>query len=167
MEIIRNYSHKTHGLIGSVAFTAPDGPYALDGVTLPESSVTHLLTFALQTLQDAYAGSETADEAKAAWAKKRDKLLDGTIGTRTGGDGATEETRVARSIARELFKAKVGGKSGAWAEFTGLSDSDQLAKLDAIVAKNAALIAPKVAEKIAAIKAEREAKAGLVDSFAI
>lgn len=167
MEIIRNYSHKVHGAIGKVTFVAPDGTFTLDGKELPAASVEHLLTFALQTLQDAYAGSKNTDEAQADFAKKYDKLIAGTIGTRSGGDGATEETRVARSIARELFKAKVGGKSEAWAAFTGLSDADQIARLDAIVAKNAALIAPKVAEKIAAIKAEREAKAGLVDVFAI
>lgn len=167
MEITRNYSHKVHGLIGSVAFTAPDGPYLLDGQPLDEASVTHLLTFALQTLQDAYAGSETADEAKASWAKKRGKLLDGTIGTRTGGDGADEFTTIARQLVRVGYKAALGAKSTEWATFTGLPDADQNAKLDELFGKNETAFRPQVEAKIAANKAERERKAKITATFTL
>ncbi len=167
MEITRNYSHKAHGLIGTVTLTAPDGPYALDGQALDAASITHLLTFALQTLQDAYAGSETADEAKAAWAKKRAKLLDGTIGTRTGGDGADEFTTIARQLVRVGYKAALGAKSSEWATFTGLSDSDQNAKLDELFGKNETAFRPQVDAKIAANKAERERKAKIAATFTL
>lgn len=68
--------------VGAVEFVAPDGDYMVNGQTLPESSVTHLLTFALQTLQDAYAGAKDESEAKGAFDGKLDKLLAGSIGTR-------------------------------------------------------------------------------------
>lgn len=85
MQVKRTYEHKTYGTIGAVDLVAPDGPYTLNGTELPASSVQHLLTFALQTLQDAYAGAKDQSEATGNFNKKLDKLLSGTIGTRQPG----------------------------------------------------------------------------------
>lgn len=158
MEITRTFTHRTFGKIGEVTLAAPKGKYVLNGNELPESSVAHLLSFALQTLQDAYAGAKSTDEAQGAFNGKYDKLINGTIGTRTGGDGVDERTRVARAIVRSAVKAKFGAKSPDWAKFTGLADDEQNAKLDAWFAKNEATFGPAVDEKLAELAAARKKK---------
>lgn len=134
MEINRNYSHKTHGNIGAATLVVPDGKWTLNGTVLPESSVEHLVRFALQTLQDAYAGADNSAEAVAFFNAKLDKILKGTIGTRGGGDGADPRTSIERSYVRGSVKASFGAKSPEWAKFTGLEPTAQLAKLDEWVA---------------------------------
>lgn len=161
MEYNRNFTHRTYGNIGAVTFGVPKGKYTLNGTELPESSVAHLMTFALQSLQDAYAGAKSTDEALGAFNGKLDKLLNGTIGTRGSGDGADERTRVARSIMHGLVKAKFGSKSTEWATFTGLDDAEQAAKLDAMVAANQAALDPAIDEEMARRAARRNAKAEL------
>jgi hypothetical protein len=167
MEYARTFTHKTFGKIGEVTFAVPKGKYVLNGNELPESSVAHLMTFALQTLQDAYAGAKSTDEAQGAFNGKYDKLINGTIGTRGGGDGADERTRVARQIVRGLVKAKYGSKSTDWATFTGLSDDEQNAKLDAIFAKNEAELTPSVDEKLAELAAARAKRSELAKTVEI
>lgn len=103
MNVNRIYTHKTLGRIGHVELVAPEGTWTLDGQKLPEQSVEHLLNFALQTLQDAYAGADSADEAAANWEKKRAKLLDGTIGTRGGSGGEEPHVPFIRAIIRKLL----------------------------------------------------------------
>lgn len=144
MEINRTYTHRTLGAIGTVALVIDGDKWSLDGKELPESSITYLATFALQSLQDAYAGAETAEEAVNAWTVKRDKLIAGTIGTRGGGDGVDDRTRVARSVMRKVAKDKFGAKSPEWATFTGLGDAAQNAKLDTWYAKNEGDLSPAV-----------------------
>lgn len=161
MEINRTFTHRTFGEIGSAALVANVTDVTLDGKVLPEASVEYLLHFALQSLQDAYAGAKTDAEAKAAWEKKRDALLAGTVGVRGGGDGVTEEVRVQRMITRNMFKAKVGGKSPEWATFTGLSDDEQNAKLDAWYEANAKALGTAVEEELKRREAARKAKAKL------
>lgn len=161
MKVEREYSHRTYGAIGSVTLEAEVKGAKLDGKALPESSVTYLLNFALQSLQDAYAGAKTQDEAKAAFAKKLDAIVQGTLGQRSGG-GVSEFVRIARSITRGLLKDKYGAKSPEWAKFTGLADDVQDAKLDEIFAKNEATLKPKVEAEIARREAERKAKAKIV-----
>lgn len=161
MEYNRTFTHRTFGKIGDVVFTVPKGKYVLNGTDLPESSVAHLMTFALQTLQDAYAGAKSTDEALGSFNQKLDKLLNGTIGTRTGGDGADERTRVARQLVRGLVKTKYGSKSTEWASFTGLSDTEQNAKLDALYAANEAALSGAVDEKLAELAAARAKRADL------
>lgn len=85
MEIIRKFEHKTHGPIGQVALVVPDTGWTMDGAELPEASIRHLATFALQTLQDAYANSADRAEAVGAWTKKLDKIMSGEMGTRETG----------------------------------------------------------------------------------
>ena len=120
MEYNRTFTHRTYGKVGDVVFAVPNGKYTLNGTILPDASVAHLMTFALQTLQDAYAGAKSTDEALGAFNGKLDNLLNGTIGTRGTGDGADERTRVARSVVHAAAKAKFGAKSAEWATFTGL-----------------------------------------------
>lgn len=161
MEITRNYTHRTFGVIGAVTLSAPKGKYAINGNDLPESSVSHLLHFALQTLQDAYAGAKSTDEALGAFNGKLDKLLNGTIGTRGSGDGADERTRVARSVTMAAAKAKFGAKSPEWATFTGLDDDERNAKLDGWYTANAAAFDPAIDEEMARRAAKRDANKAL------
>lgn len=165
--ITRSFNHRTFGAIGSVTLTGPKGKYMLNDHELPEASVNHLLTFALQTLQDAYAGAKSTDEALGAFNGKLDKLLNGTIGTRAAGDGADERTRVARSVTMQAAKAKFGAKSPEWATFTGLDDDARNAKLDGWYAANRAAFDPAIDEEMARRAAKRDTKATLAGSVDI
>lgn len=167
MEYNRTFTHRTYGAIGAAAFDVPKGTFKLNGNALPDTSVAHLMTFALQTLQDAYAGAKSTDEALGAFNTKLDRLLNGTIGTRSGGDGVDERTRVARSVTMAAAKAKFGSKSPEWATFTGLSDDDKNAKLDGWYAANAAAFDPAVDEEMARRAAKRDAKSALAGSVDI
>lgn len=166
MDYNRKFTHRTFGHIGDVTFTVPKGKFAINGQELPDTSVAHLMTFALQTLQDAYAGAKSTDEALGAFNGKLDKLLNGTIGTRGTGDGADERTRVARSVVQQAAKAKFGAKSPEWATFTGLSDDEQNAKLDEWYADNREAFDPAVEEEMARRAAKRDAKTALARSVA-
>lgn len=167
MDMYRTFTHRTYGKIGDVTFTVPKGKFAINGQELPESSVAHLMTFALQTLQDSYAGAKSTDEALGAFNGKLDKLMNGTIGTRGTGDGADERTRVARSVVQQAAKAKFGAKSPEWATFTGLDDAAQAAKLDGWYEANKAAFDPAVEEEMARRQARRDAKTGLAATVAI
>lgn len=161
MDITRNYTHRTFGAIGSVAFTVPKGKFTLNGTELPEASVAHLMTFALQTLQDAYAGAKDAAEAQGAFNTKLDRLIQGTIGTRGSGDGTDERTRVARSVTMAAAKTKFGAKSPEWATFTGLADDAQAAKLDEWYAAFESVLSPEVDAEMERRAEKRAAKQGL------
>lgn len=167
MEYPRSFTHRTFGAIGAVTFETPKGRYAINGQVLPESSVAHLMTFALQTLQDAYAGAKSTDEALGAYNGKLDKLLNGTIGTRAAGDGADERTRVARSVMYAAAKAKFGAKSPDWATFTGLDDDARNAKLDAWLVTNEAELSGAINDEMAAREAKRNRKASLASTVTI
>jgi len=164
VNIERRFAHRTYGAIGAVSLSANVTEVKIDGAALPEASVEYLLHFALQSLQDAYAGAKTPDEAKANWEKKLTALKEGTIGVRGGGEGVTEETRVSRAVVRQMVKAKFGAKSPEWAKFTGLSDADQNEKLDEWYAANEERLRPAVEEELKRREAARKAKAKLTDS---
>lgn len=166
MNIIRYFEHRTHGEIGSVELDVSKGKFVLNGTELPEKSVEHLLRFSLQTLQDAYAGAKNLDEAIGAFNGKLDKLLAGTIGTRSAGEGVDERTRVQRSVTMAAAKAKFGAKSPEWATFTGLSDEDQAAKLDAWFEAFAEALTPEVEAEIERRAAKRNAKKNLAAGIA-
>jgi hypothetical protein len=161
MLINRTYTHREFGEIGTVELSIPDGDWTLDGKALPESSAIALGRFALQLLQDSYAGAKTEAEATGAFNKKYDRLADGSLGTRSGAGDVDESTAVARSMVRAYIKAIWGKDSGKWKDFNGFSDAVQAHKLDKVFAENEAVFAPSVAEKVAARKAERERKAAL------
>lgn len=140
----RSYAHKVYGQIGTVTMTSPAGEWTLNGAPLPERSVDHLLTFALQTLQDAYAGADSTDAAKTKFGDKLAKLLAGTLGTRSAsGDAPDAETRHMRMIMRSLVAANFGKL--AWkameeeekveyidAAYDGLEDEDRAAIDEAV-----------------------------------
>lgn len=110
MKVERIYSKRPtersdwDGRVGHVTLEAPNGKWKLDGQELPERSVEYLMMFALQSLQDAYAGAKSLTEAEASWTKKRDAILDGTIGVRTGGGGEPAHMRFVRTILRTAMK---------------------------------------------------------------
>jgi hypothetical protein len=105
----------------------------LDGKTLPAASVEYLANFGLQSLQDAYAGKESYEDAKAAWEAKRDALIAGTIGVRTG--GVDPWLADARKAFRPVYIAALAkaGKDKAYKD----ADSEGRNKmLDAAIEKN-------------------------------
>lgn len=149
--VVREYEHRTFGAIGKVELSIVGDEWKLNGAKLPASSIEHLMTFALQTLQDAYAGAKTRSEAQAALDKKLDKILAGTIGTRAAGDGTSAETALWRKVAKMVLKVRAPEK------FKEMKDDD--AKLDAFVEKNRAKLQPLYDEEVATAKRRREAMA--------
>lgn len=147
--ITRTFAHRTFGDIGTATFEATCSG-SLNGKELPEGSIVYLLNFALQSLQDSYAGAKSADEAKGNFAKKLDAIVNGTLGQRSSGGGVSEFTKVARSIVKTLLKAK--GK-----ETKDIADET----LDAVYAKNEEVLKPKVEAEVKRREAERKAKAKL------
>jgi hypothetical protein len=164
MLINRNYAHREYGAIGAVELEVPEGEWKLDGKVLPESSVAALAKFALQILQDAYAGAKSTDEAQANFDKKRLKLATGNLGLRAS-NGETESERVTRQIVRDAFKAKVGKDSPEWKDFDALGKDEQAAKLDAMFAKNAKALQPAVDAKLKTLADERARKAAIRADF--
>ena len=87
-------------------------------------------------------------EAQAMLEACRDKVYAGEWSRR--GEGGTTDPRVAiaRSIVRRAIKEKLGSKSVEWAAFTGLSDAEQLAKLDANYESNKEVFDPAIDAEI-------------------
>lgn len=161
LTINRAFASRAFGDIGSVTFIAPEGEYAVNGKALPASSVNHLLTFALQTLQDAYAGAKNADEAVGAFNGKLDKLLAGTIGTRSGGSGVTERDKVARIIVGDWFRSAYAKGTPERAKYDEADQAGKYAMLDKIWADNESIFADAVDEEVAARKAKADKLGGL------
>ena len=88
--------------------------------------------------------TEVKDEAQAMIDNAVAALYAGTWSHRGTGGTTDPRVTVARSIVRKAIKEKVGSKSPEWAKFTGLSDADQLAKLDETYAANAAIFDPAI-----------------------
>lgn len=134
----------------------------VDLSTLTTEMVERLAIHGLQQkVADAASGATTADEANASMSKARDAILAGEWTQRTGGGGVDEETAVARSIVKASLKANWGAKSEKWAEFTGLSDTEQAERLDTVRADNAELFQPAIDAKLADRARERADKAAL------
>lgn len=167
LTIARTFDHKTFGRIGLVELTASVGEVKLGDTVLPQTSVEYLLTFALQNLQDAYAGAESADEAVARFQKKLDRLLTGTIGTREAGSGVSGEVKVRRSVMKTLLGKTEKGK----AMLAEVGDDKELlaSLLDMVFDKQSdarkANIMADVAERIAIAKAKAAQAATLADSI--
>ncbi len=162
--IARSFDHKTFGRVGLVEMTASVGEVKIGETVLPQSSVEYLLTFALQNLQDAYAGAESADEAQARFEKKLDRLMAGTIGTREAGSGASGEVKVRRQVMGELLRKSEAGKAALKTH-----EDDRDAFLDTVFGKQTearqAEIMVEVAERIEAAKAKAKQAAALADSI--
>jgi hypothetical protein len=131
LAIARTFDHKVHGRVGVIQMQADVGLFTIDGKTLPQSSVEYLLTFALQSFQDAYAGAENAEDAVGRFNKKLDRVIAGTIGLREAGDGASAETKAIRGVIGDMLRA-----AKQWQTVIGELDEDKRADmLDAIFAK--------------------------------
>lgn len=138
--IIRNYAKREteksswSGEIGSARLTVDavkeEIVVKLDGVTLPANSVEYLLNFSLQSLQDAYAGAASIEEAQGNWGKKRIALMEGTIGTR-GEGGMNDEERAELYVAEQVYRNKY--KKGT-PEHTALKDMDDTSDFFADIA---------------------------------
>lgn len=136
----------------------PEVRVILDDRELPQASVDHLFTFALQSLQDAYAGAESLDEAIGAWEKKRAKLYEGTLGVRNGAGGEEPYMRFVRDIIRtkmdDAKKAEykaIKGDSDARTEFLdNIFDSMPEEKQARVVDAAKAMLAEEVRAKAAA-----------------
>lgn len=157
--IKRDFAHKELGAIGAITLIADVASVKLNDKVLPEGAIEYLLTFALQTFQDAYAGAKTKEDATAAFDKKIKRVVEDKIGMREGG-GINEEQRVGRIIVRELINA---GKAKITKEaFKALSDDEKVKTLDNVLAKNLAKLSPKIANRINQMRREREErKAGI------
>lgn len=152
--IARAFDHKTHGRIGTVEMVANVTDITINGKKVPDASIEYLLTFALQNLQDAYAGADNATDAEARWAKKLDRLLKGEIGTREAGDGASQLTVAIRGVIAESLRAL-----GKWKEVIGALDEDKRGdKLDEIFAKQPEAKQADITEKAKAKLAEAAAR---------
>lgn len=161
-EVTRAYAHREHGDIGRVTLTVNDkGQFALDGKTLPDASAEYLMTFALQCLQDAYAGAKDNAECVGAFEGRRDKIIAGTMGVRAGGSATTERDKVARIIVgdwfRNVFAKDNPGHEKVKAYSDANSQADKYAILDAIWADNEEVFGPAVDEEIERRKAKAQA----------
>lgn len=140
--VLRATQDRDAATVGRTVLELRDGRLWLDGTELPEASQRHLLTFALQTLQDAYAGANGTEEARGLWEKKREKLLNGTIGARGArGEAVPLETQVWRDVARQALRDR-GAKDPVWVRFKGLKPEEQAAKLDGLVEQNRKALKP-------------------------
>ena len=164
MQFVRVYEKKESkrdskwvGYVGKVVLESDVTVIKLNGKPIAESSIEYLLNFALQSLQDAYAGADDLTEGVANFEKKLEAIIAGTLGTRSGGEGVTEEVRVGRQLAQQALKSKLG--SDKYKTWLTNDDDVKIAKLDEILAKNAAHFKPLVAEKLAALAAERKRNA--------
>lgn len=145
------------GAIGSATWeieSKSDVTMRLDGKELGANAIAHLMNFALQTLQDAYAGAVDLNDAKGRFEKKRDAILNGTIGVRASGDGESETLRVTRKIVREKLKKN----AEKWAAFEKLDDDAKNTALDTIAAKNATALQPEIDAEIARLAEMRRLK---------
>jgi hypothetical protein len=164
--IARAFDHKAFGRIGLVNMTASVGKVMIGDKELPASSVEYLLTFALQNLQDAYAGADSAEDATARFDKKLARLVDGTIGVREAGSGVSAEIKVRRTVMGELLRKSDAGKAALKAR-----EDDRDVFLDEVFAKQAeaaqAAIMATVAERIAEAQAKAKQAAKLADSITL
>lgn len=146
------------GRIGHVELVADVKSMTLDGAKLPDASIEYLLNFSLQSLQDAYAGAEDLAEATGSWEKKRDALLDGTIGVRGSGGGMSDEDRAAYYVAEQAVRAKVG--TDAWKE---MDDEARVARTESAIEKlrtaDADAFEAAVAARVAHVVEQRQKRA--------
>ena len=159
-EVTRDYSSKAHGHIGQSGWRVNDkGDAAMlrqgEWVAVPAATRDALAMFALQTLQDAYAGAKTAAECIGSFNKKLDAYIAGTVGTR-----ATSW----ESVAREFIIAALEVNEPT---FKKLKGDDRTARVTAALAKNAdkeafrAKVDAEIAKRAAAAQAMAEAADGI------
>lgn len=130
-----------------------------------------------QKVRDAASGAAKAAEAEGSQGVQAEAqammesavaaLVAGEWSHRGEGSGVDPRTAVARSIVRKAIKEKFGSKSPEWAKFTGLSDKDQLSKLDETYAANAEMFDPAIDAEIKRRADAAKAKSKLASGLAI
>lgn len=162
--INRTFDHKKFGRVGVVEMSAGVSGISINGKELPKSSIEYLLTFALQNLQDAYAGAESADDATKRWGDKLARLVEGNIGVRSSGPSVSRETKVRRNVLAEQIRVKGKGEV-----LKGLEGAERAEFLDGVFDKQSetaqAAIMALVAERIAEEDARRAQAKDLADSI--
>jgi len=104
MKITRTFTHRAYGPIATATLAHGNAGWTLDGKPLPQASVEYLLGFALQSLQDAYAGAKSPEAAKTAYAAKRNRLIEGTVGARR--EALPPHFRYVRQLVRNALSAE-------------------------------------------------------------
>lgn len=164
MQVVRNYVKREtdkstwSGEIGRVMLETDATEIKLNGTKVPLASMEYLLGFALQSLQDAYAGATSLDEAKGNWAKKLEAIVNGTLGQRSGGGAVSDEVRIGRTIIREILRKSLA-KEVYEAKYKDDDDA-----VDIVREKNAAKIKDELDRRLEVLRVERAAKAKLAKS---
>jgi hypothetical protein len=112
-------------------------------------------------------GADVMAEAQAMMDAAVTALLAGEWSHRGEGAGVDPRVAIARSIVRKAIKEKFGSKSPEWAKFTGLSDADQVAKLDEVYAANAEMFDPAIEAEIKRRADANKAKAKLASGLTV
>lgn len=120
---------------------------AVDWAKLPANAQDKIIAYGVQRIfNDMVGGSERfptiEDKVKHVEAQIA-RFMAGDIG-RAASASVSNETAIGRSLIKAGLKAKYGAKSPEWAAFTGLSDDEQDAKLDALLEKNRAKLQPQI-----------------------
>lgn len=130
-----------------------------------------------QKVRDSASGASKAAEAEGSKGLEAEaqamieacvaKLYAGEWSSR--GEGGTTDPRVAigRSLVRKAIKEKFGAKSPEWAAFTGLSDADQRAKLDANLEANRTELDPAIDAELKRRADAKKAKSKLASGLEI
>lgn len=100
-----NHSKLGSGRIGVVALECNISDVTLNGKPVAERGVHHLLNFALQSLQDAYAGATDMADAIERHRAKLARIVAGTIGVRESGAGEPAIARYIRAECRRVLSA--------------------------------------------------------------
>lgn len=101
----QNHSKLGSGRIGVVTLACEISDVTLNGEPVAPAGVEHLLTFALQSFQDAYAGAADRADAVERHTAKLARVIAGTIGTHTRGEAEPAINRYIRAECRRVLSA--------------------------------------------------------------
>ena len=151
-------------------YTVTLGRRAGEPVTMPvdweklgDAAKEKIIAYGVQrTFNDMVGGEKFPTiEAKTAHVTEAiARYYAGEIG-RVASAGVSTEQAIGRKLVRQAIKAKYGATSPAWKAFTGLTDDDQVAKLDAMLEKNRAAFEPEIKEEMARMAAAAAKRAKL------
>ena len=135
--------------MAELKLSAADGQIVmtLNGMSLSDAMVQYLMTFSLQSLQDAYAGADSLSEATANFSKKLDAIQNGTIGSR-GGSGVSEETICQRLVAKAAYFASAKVSDAEKTAAKEWDDEKSAEFFDGLFAKNEAKLRDAVSRKM-------------------
>lgn len=135
---------------------------------MPKAAQEKIIAYGCQRIfNDMVGGAErfptVEDKVKHVEAQIA-RFLAGDIG-RQAAAGVSAEVSIGRSLVRAVLKAKYGAKSPEWAAFTGLTDDEQNAKLDALFERNKAKFAEEVEVEMLARAARAKKRAKQADAL--